>query len=493
MNELDKSNKRILLTGATGYVGGRLLKQLENEGYTVRCFTRRASALRSRVLEKTQVFEGDVLDEASLMRALEGVHVAYYLVHSMGVNTHFEAQDRKAAQLFASTAFSSGVYRIIYLGGLASPEDTLSPHLRSRIEVGQILRNSGIMAIEFQASIVIGSGSLSFELIRNLVERLPVMLTPRWVQIFAQPIFIDDVLSYLVQAIHIPANSSRIYEIGGADVTSYRGIMLEYARQRKLKRLMIPLPFLTPTLSSLWLNLITPVYARIGRKLIGSIKHPTVVRNTDALKDFDVHPIGITEAITRTLEGEERQWNQTRWSDSLSSVGLMRTWGGIRFRHRIVDRRSMKVKVSAQQAFTPIRRIGGTTGWYYGNWLWQIRGWIDSLCGGVGLRRGRRDPEDIRIGDALDFWRVEEFEGNRRLRLIAEMKLPGRAWLEFEVRPHAEGTEIVQTAIFDPLGILGQLYWYGLYPLHALIFRGMLRNITQVVHTRAIDGNLTIR
>jgi uncharacterized protein YbjT (DUF2867 family) len=492
MNGLETTDKPILLTGATGYVGGRLLKQLENDGYTVRCFTRRASLLRSRVSEKTEVFEGDVLDEASLMRALKGVHVAYYLVHSMGAYKHFEDQDRKAAQLFASAAFSSSVNRLIYLGGLASPENILSPHLRSRLEVGQILRNSGIVTIEFQASIIIGSGSLSFELIRNLVERLPVMLTPRWVQISAQPIFIDDVLSYLVQAIHIPAYSSRIYEIGGADITSYRGIMQEYARQRKLKRLMIPLPFLTPTLSSLWLNIITPVYARIGRKLIGSIKHPTVIRNNDALKDFDVHPIAITEAITKTLQGEERQWNQTCWSDSLSSVGQIHTWGGIRFRHRIVDRRSINVNISAQQAFTPIRRIGGKVGWYYCNWLWQIRGWIDYICGGVGLRRGRRDPEYIRTGDALDFWRVEEYEENSRLRLFAEMKMPGRAWLEFEVRPHDEWTEIIQTAIFDPLGILGQLYWYGLYPVHALIFRGMLRKISSIRPTRAADKILTI-
>jgi uncharacterized protein YbjT (DUF2867 family) len=474
----DRTKKRILLTGATGYVGGRLLKELEKNGYAVRCFTRRASTLGSRVSQRTEVFQGDVLDAESLSHAMEGSEVAYYLVHSMGSDSNFEERDQKAALLFSSAARSCGVRRIIYLGGLSSHSDSLSPHLRSRLEVGRILRDSGVPTIEFQASIVIGSGSLSFELIRNLVERLPLMLTPRWVQVAAQPIFIDDVLEYLIRAIDIPLSSSHVYEIGGADVTSYRGIMEEYAHQRGLKRFMISVPVLTPALSSLWLNLITPVYARIGRKLIDSIRHPSIVQHQDAMNDFDIHPIGIHEAISKTLEKEERYWNETRWSDSFSSVGAVRSWGGVRFGNRIVDRRSVTVPVSTQKAFIPIRRIGGTTGWYYGNWLWHIRGLIDSLCGGVGLRRGRRDPEHLRVGDALDFWRVEEYEPDKRLRLFAEMKLPGRAWLEFEVKPLDDGAVIYQTAIFDPLGILGKIYWHGLYPIHVLIFRGMLERIT---------------
>jgi uncharacterized protein YbjT (DUF2867 family) len=474
------TRKCILLTGATGYVGGRLLKELEVCGYAVRCLTRRASTLQNRVSDGTEIIEGDVMDAGILSRAMDGVTAAYYLIHSMGSNKNFVEQDRKAAKLFSITASSSNIQRIIYLGGLCPPTNNLSPHLRSRQEVGRILRESGIPTIEFQTSIVIGSGSLSFELIRNLVERLPLMLTPRWVQVEAQPIFIDDVLEYLVRAIDVSLGPSRIYEIGGASVTSYRGIMEEYARQRGLKRVMVSVPVLTPTLSSLWLNLITPVYARIGRKLIGSIRHPTIVKNNDALSDFDVLPIGIEEAISKTLGKEERYWNETRWSDSFSSVGTIQSWGGVRFGNRIVDRRSVLVPVPVQNAFTPIRKIGGVTGWYYANWMWKIRGFLDSVFGGVGLRRGRRDSDQLRVGDALDFWRVEEYEVDSRLRLFAEMKLPGRAWLEFEVRQSDDGTQIIQTAIFDPLGVFGIIYWYGLFPLHMRIFRGMLLAIARL-------------
>jgi uncharacterized protein YbjT (DUF2867 family) len=480
-----RNSKRVLLTGATGYVGGRLLKELEGQGFAVRCLTRRSSALEGRTAPGTEVMEGDAVDPASLSRALAGIDVAYYLIHAMGSAGSFEEEEKRSATAFAAAARACGVGRIIYLGGLSSPAESLSAHLRSRREVGRILRESGVPTIEFQASIIIGSGSLSFELIRNLVDRLPVMLTPRWVQMRAQPIFIDDVLSYLLHAARGGAVDESVrYEIGGADVTSYAGIMQEYARARDLRRWMIPVPFLTPGLSSLWLNLITPVYARIGRKLIESIRHPSVVLDERALRDFPLRPIGIREAIERTLKGEERNWNLSRWSDSLSSAGAVRSWGGIRFGHRIVDSRSVTVEAAPEDAFAPIRRIGGARGWYYGTLLWQIRGWIDTLAGGVGLRRGRRDPDDLRSGDALDFWRVEAYERGRRLRLFAEMKLPGRAWLEFEVREHPDGATITQTAIFDPLGLAGQIYWYALYPVHALIFRGMLRSIARAARAR---------
>ena len=471
------ATNRILLTGATGYVGGRLLIELAKRGYLVRCITRRPEYLTSRVSQHTEVVQGDVLDAASLKAAFENIEVAYFLVHSMGSKSAFEEQERLAATRFAKAAREAQVRRIIYLGGLSFESQNLSAHLRSRLEVGRILRESGVPTIELQASIIIGSGSLSFELIRNLVERLPIMITPKWVRIKAQPIFIDDVLRYLIQAIDSPLDKSRIYEIGGADVTSYSEIMEEYGRQRGLKRLMISVPFLTPWLSSLWLNLVTPVYARIGRKLIDSIRYPTVVKNSDALRDFDIRPVGIREAITRVLQKEEQHSNETRWSDSLSSAGPVRTWVGLKFGNRLVDHRTLTVKVPAEQAFGPIQVIGGDTGWYYGNWLWRLRGLIDYFFGGVGLRRGRRDPEKLRVGDTVDFWRVEEYEANKRLRLFAEMNLPGRAWLEFEVKPVEMGTEIHQTAIFDPLGSSGQLYWYILYPVHARIFSGMLKNI----------------
>jgi uncharacterized protein YbjT (DUF2867 family) len=469
----------VLLTGATGYVGGRLLKELEKQGYRVRCLTRRPEHLNGRISDYSEVVQGDVLAAESLQAAFEDIEVAYYLVHSLGSKAAFEEQDRQAATNFSNAAREAHVRRIIYLGGLSTDNQTLSPHLRSRLEVGRILRESGVPCIELQASIIIGSGSLSFELIRNLVERLPVMVTPRWVRVKAQPIFIDDVLRYLIGAIDVPLEQSRIYEIGGAEVTAYGGIMEEYGRQRGLKRLMIPVPFLTPWLSSLWLNLITPVYARIGRKLIDSIRYPTVVKNQDAVKDFAFRPLGIREAISRVLQKEEQHSNETRWSDSLSSAGPVRSWGGVKFGNRLVEHRSLTVQVTPEQAFGPIQLIGGETGWYYGNWLWRLRGLIDYLFGGVGLRRGRRDPERLRVGESVDFWRVEEYEPHKRLRLFAEMNLPGRAWLEFEVKPGAMGTEIHQTAIFDPLGSLGQLYWYMLYPLHARIFSGMLRNIAR--------------
>lgn len=471
--------KHILLTGATGYVGGRLLKELGKQGYRVRCITRSPEYLTGRIPNRAEIVQGDVLDAASLKPAFENIDVAFYLVHSMGSKAVFEEQDRRAATNFANAAREARIQRIVYLGGLSSDRQTLSPHLRSRLEVGRILRESGVPTIELQASIIIGSGSLSFELIRNLVERLPVMVTPKWVRIKAQPIFIDDVLRYLIRAIDAPLEKSRIYEIGGADVTSYSGIMEEYGRQRGLKRLMISVPFLTPWLSSLWLNLVTPVYARIGRKLIDSIRYPTVVKNNDALTDFDFRPVGIREAISKVLQKEEQYSNETRWSDSLSSAGPVKTWGGLKFGNRLVEHRSVSVNLTPEQAFVPIRIIGGDTGWYYGNWLWRLRGFIDYLFGGVGLRRGRRDPERLRLGDSVDFWRVEEYEPNKRLRLFAEMNLPGRAWLEFEVKSGGTSTEIHQTAIFDPLGSLGQMYWYILYPVHARIFSGMLRNIAR--------------
>jgi len=470
------NKKNVLLTGATGYVGGRLLKDLE-KGHWVRCITRRPEHLRGRVAEKTEAVQGDLLDPESLKTAFNDIEVAYYLVHSMGSRGSFEEQDRQAAINFSNAASQAGVKRIIYLGGLSADRETLSPHLRSRLEVGSILRSSTALTVELQASIIIGWGSLSFELIRNLVERLPVMVTPKWVRVKAQPIFIDDVLRYLLEAIDVPLEKSRIYEIGGADVTSYSGIMKEYARQRGLKRFMIPVPFLTPWLSSLWLNLITPVYARIGRKLIDSIRYPTIVKNNDALQDFKFRPVGIGEAIYKVLQKEEQYSNETRWSDSVSSAGPARSFGGVKFGNRLVDHRTIRVKASPQKAFAPIRRIGGERGWYYANWLWRLRGLVDYVLGGVGLRRGRRDPESLRVGESLDFWRVEEYEPDKRLRLFAEMNLPGRAWLEFEVKPLQQGTEIHQTAIFDPLGALGQMYWYGLYPLHAQVFAGMLRNI----------------
>jgi uncharacterized protein YbjT (DUF2867 family) len=473
----------VLVAGATGYIGGRLVRALEARGAQVRCLARRPEFLKSRVSPSTEVARGDILDADSLKEALAGVDTAYYLVHSMG-STDFEKADRLGARNFAAAAFLAGVNRVIYLGGLGDGDD-LSPHLRSRQEVGRILRESGVPTIEFRASVIIGSGSLSFEMIRALVDRLPVMITPRWVRMRAQPLAVEDAIEYLVEARDIPLTESIVVEIGGRDRVSYSQIMMEYARQRGLKRLMIPVPVLTPHLSSLWLGLVTPLYATVGKKLIESIPHETLVRGENARRLFSIKPRGVREAIERALRNEDEEITATRWSDSLSSHGNDRGWGGIRFGSRLVDSRRRRVALPPAEAFRPIRLIGGRVGWYSPALLWRIRGFVDLLLGGAGMRRGRRDPEHLSVGDAVDFWRVEAYEDDKLLRLTAEMKLPGRAWLQFEVRPGDGGSEVTQTAIFDPVGLPGLLYWYLIWPVHSFIFSRMLNGIVRASANRA--------
>jgi len=468
------SAPRILITGATGYVGGRLLQRLEAQGLPLRCLARRPENLRSRVCPHTEVVTGDLVEGTGLASALAGIEVAFYFVHSMGSTEGFEREDRRAAEQFGAAARQAGLQRIVYLGGLGHDEATLSPHLRSRHEVGEILRASGVPVLEFRASIVLGSGSLSFELIRALVERLPVMITPRWVSVLAQPIAIEDLLAYLDEAIRFPLPESRIVEIGGADQVTYADLMRTYARLRGLSLNMIPVPFLTPHLSSLWLGLITPVYARVGRKLIDSIRHPTLVQDPAPGRAFAVRPMGVEQAIQRAMVQEDQAFAATRWTDALSSAGPLPSWGGARFGTRLVDARSQEIQASPEAVFQIVQCIGGGTGWYAWNSLWRLRGFLDQLMGGVGFRRGRPHPEQLSVGDAVDFWRVEALEPGRRLRLIAEMKVPGRAWLEFEVSEAASGSRLTQTAVFDPAGFWGQAYWYALYPLHQVIFAAML-------------------
>ncbi len=468
----------VLLTGATGYVGGRLLRALEGSAARVRCLARRPEYLTPKVAARTEVVRGDSLDLDSLRSAMVGVRTAYYLVHSMGSSGSFEEQDRRAAQNFAQAAREAGVSRIIYLGGLGRGKE-LSPHLASRQEVGRILRESGVTTIEFRASVIIGSGSLSFELVRALVDRLPVMITPRWVETAAQPIAIEDVIAYLTAGLNIELHQSQVLEIGGTDRVSYKELMREYARQRGLTRLMVPVPVLTPGLSSLWLGLVTPIFARVGRKLIDSLLHETVVEDDRARELFGIQPKGMKEAIARALANEDLELAETRWSDGLSSVGFTKSWGGTRFGSRLVDSRTTFVPFPPHLAFGPVRRIGGRTGWYGANILWQLRGFLDLLIGGAGLRRGRRDPENVAVGDALDFWRVQAYERDRLLRLEAEMKVPGRAWLQFEVDKSDSGSVIRQTALFDPVGLPGLLYWYALFPLHRLVFASMLQGIAR--------------
>lgn len=473
------SGRLILLTGASGYVGGRLLRELEKGPYRIRCMARRPEYLESWIRASTEVVQGDVFDTSSLAGAMEGVDTAFYMVHSLAGTGSFQENDRIAADNFGSAAKQAGVRKIIYLGGLGR-EPGLSDHLASRQEVGKILRSSGVPTIELRASIIIGSGSLSFEMVRALVQKLPVMTTPRWVRMQAQPIAIEDVLRYLMAALHHEVSQSVVYEIGGAQRVSYEGIMREYARARGLKRLIIPLPILSPGLSSLWLALVTPLYFRVGRRLIEGVKNPTVVHDDTARKVFGVEPMGIAEAVRRALDTEDRELANTRWNDALDARSLERHWGGVPFGTRLVDSREIEIPCPPDQVFLPIQCIGyGKRRWYRYNWLWNLRGFIDKLLGGVGSRREPRYPYCLLPGDVVGFWRVEAMEPNRLLRLHAEMKLPGRAWLQFEVTGGAERSVLRSTAIFDPVGAWGLLYWYLMYPLHIPIFKGMLRGIAR--------------
>ena len=470
---------KILLTGATGYVGGRLLKVLEARGHELRCLARNPANLASRVGPGTRVVPGDVLDAASLAAALAGIETAYYLVHSLGDASGFEEREKAGARNFATAARAAGIARIVYLGGLGDARADLSPHLRSRHEVGRILRESGVRTIELRASIVIGSGSLSFEMIRALSEHLPVMIMPRWVSVLAQPIAVQDLIEYLVQALDVPIEDSTIVEIGGADRLSYADLMREYMRQRHLRRLMIPVPVLTPRLSSLWLGLVTPLYARVGRKLLESMKNPTVVQSDAAKRLFRVEARGAAAAIRAALENEDREFAETHWFDSLSASGTPNGSGGSHPGPRLIDRRERQADASPEACFAVVARLGGRGGWLAFDWLWRLRGLLDLLVGGVGMRRGRPEHRALVVGDTLDFWRVEAYEPPRRLRLFAEMRLPGRAWLEFVVEPAGAGSRITQTALFDPVGVLGRVYWYGVFPLHGLVFGAMIKAIAK--------------
>jgi uncharacterized protein YbjT (DUF2867 family)/lipocalin len=446
----------ILLTGASGYIGSRLLQHLEQGGVPVRCVARdpaRVAASRAT----TEVVAGDCLDEASLSAAMRGVDQAYYLVHSMASGPGFAARDRHAAANFGRAAARAGVRRIIYLGGLGEDRESLSTHLKSRLETGEALREAGVPVVEFRASIVVGAGSLSFEMIRALVERLPVMICPRWLDTHTQPIAIDDVLAYLKAALDLPDGCGGVFEIGGPEVVPYGDMMREYARVRGLRRLLIPVPVLTPRLSGLWLGLVTPVQAGVGRALVEGLRNPTVVRSPLARETFGIRPMPMRAAFTRAIEED-------------APAG-----------HRI-DTRVVVVDVPPAQAFEPIRRIGGATGWYFGGALgalWRLRGWLDRRVGGAGMPRDRRDPDACAVGDVIDGWRVEACEPDRLLRLAAGLKLPGRGWLEFRVAPLGDGARslVRQTAIFDPKGVAGRFYWYGVMPLHALVFRCLLRRI----------------
>jgi uncharacterized protein YbjT (DUF2867 family) len=399
----------------------------------------------------------------------------------MDSQADFEALDRTAATNFAHAARRARVARIVYLGGLGNGSE-LSRHLTSRHEVGDILRSSGVPTVEFRASIVVGSGSVSYETVRALVETLPVMITPRWANTAAQPIAIEDLLDYLLAALQF--EDSAVFEIGGRDRVSYTEIMRQYARQRGLKRRLVAAPLLSPAASRFFLGLLTPVYGRVAGAMVESLRDETVVNSSRALEAFSVRPRGLGEAIGRALINEDREFAETRWSDSFAPGQPLR-WSGLTFGRRLVSSRAVHVKSPAAGAFDPIRRIGGATGWYTTDWFWKARGLLDTVRGGVGLRPGRRDELDLRIGDTVDFWRVEHVDQDCLLRLAAEMKIPGRLWLQFELSPAEDGgTHIRQTTVFDPAGYVGLAYWYLLCPVHHFVFSRMLRGLARVVSDR---------
>jgi len=486
------SPELILLTGGTGYIGGRLIRPLEETGRPLRVLARDPERLRParpptsfvpRVAEGTEVVQGDMLDPGSLAKACAGVDTAYYLVHSMEADAgDFREQELTSARNFAEAARAAGVRRMIFLGGLGRAEDTLSSHLASRQSVGRLLCESGTETIEFRASVILGSGSISFEMIRGLVDRLPVLLTPRWVSNLAQPIAVEDVLAYLVAALDVTvAERCTIYEIGGADKVSYGGMMQAYARSQGLKRLVIKLPWLTPRLSAGWLALVTPLYYRVGRHLLEGVRNETIVTNDAAARDCpQVKPMGVDAAIARALANEDRTYAETRWSDARSSAPLPRRGPAGHVGRRYLDQRTLDVDCPPGQVFSAILCVGGMKGWYGWTWLWSLRGFLDQISGGVGARRGRRDPTCVIPGDTIDFWRVQELEPDRRLLLAAEMRMPGRGWLQFEAIPLPDGhTRVVQTATWDPVGLKGHLYWFSMWPMHQVIFGSMIRRIAE--------------
>jgi uncharacterized protein YbjT (DUF2867 family) len=475
-----EDGRLVLVTGATGYIGGRLLRPLAAEGFRVRAGARQPAVLEQRWGSLVEPVRLDVFDAASVRSALAGVDTAFYLVHSLGGSAEYARLDRVAARTFARAAREAGVRRVVYLGGLGDDSQRLSEHLGSRHEVGGILAQEGPQTLEFRASIVIGSGSTSFEMIRNLVEKLPAMTTPSWVRMPAQPIAIEDVVRYLVTAVSASVTGNHIFEIGGTEIVTYGDILRRYADRRGLKRLIIPVPFLTPWLSGWWLSLFTPAQARVGRQLAESLRFPTVVTDDAAVRTFpEVVPMGLDDAFDRALANEDTEAAETRWCDSLGSCQLVEPPKRERLRGRLIDERSIRVNCPPEAAFAPIVRIGGSTGWYSADWLWGLRGWLDQFVGGVGSRRGRRHPTDLRPGDTLDWWRVVSIEPPHSLLLQAEMRIPGRGWLRYDIEPDPDtgGSIVNQTAIFDSKGLLGLGYWYALVPFHAFVFNGVLRGI----------------
>ncbi len=473
--------EKILVTGATGYIGGRLVPCLLENNYQVRVMTRDARHMQGRSwLRSVEVMEADVLKPETLEAALEGIDMAYYLVHNMSDHEDFSDRDSRAAQNFAEVAQKQGVNRIIYLGGLGQEDQDLSEHLESRHQVGQLLGSAGVPVTEFRAAVVVGSGSSSFEMVRYLTERLPMMIAPEWVYTRTQPISIRDVLNYLVAALETPESTGEVIEIGGADVIAYKEMIMTYADKRDLNRYMLRVPFFTPRLSSYWVHLFTPVPHTLVRPLVESLRHEMVVTNDRARQIFpEIEPVGYDTAVDRALDALQADQVETTWTDSMAS-----TWEEeepytfVDERGMLIERRKRTVQASPEKIYRAFTQLGGENGWLYLNWLWRLRGRIDRWLGGPGYRRGRRSPDSLRVGDTLDFWRVEAIKPDRMMRLRAEMKTGGRAWLQYNVEPQENGqSKLVQTAYFAPHGLTGNLYWVAMFIPHLFIFDGMIDKI----------------
>jgi len=474
--------KPILVTGATGYIGGRLVPRLIEAGQQVRVLVRDRSRLQNHPWAQSgiEIAEGDVLDPASLAAAMQGVSAAYYLVHGMQGGRVFAERDLQAARTFARQAEAARLDHIIYLGELADPVGDLSPYLRARRETGYILHSGRVPVTEFRAGMVIGSGSVLFEMVRYLAERQPAFICPRWWFTRAQPIAIRDVLAYLLAAQANPASRNQTIPIGGASRLTYADMLLGYAALRGLKRLLLATPFYLPRLSAYWVHMVTPVHWRVVLPLIEGLRSESLVYDDLAARLFpQIEPLDFDSSVWQALGNVESGNVETSWSDALVvSQGDARPVTLTTSQGMMLEIRRLSLDVPPADVFAAYMGLGGARGWLYLNWTWVLRGWVDKLLGGAGLRRGRRHPDDLRVGEALDFWRVEAVESGALLRLRAEMKVPGRAWIEFRSLPQpGGGTQLIQTAYFAPRGLAGFTYWYALYPIHGFIFSGLIRKI----------------
>jgi uncharacterized protein YbjT (DUF2867 family) len=474
---------KILVTGVTGYIGGKLVPLLIERGHDVRVLVRDREKLPSAEwVDRVEIAEVDLGKGEGLLEVLKGVDVAYYLVHSMGSGPDFRQRDSQMAQRFATAAYEEGIARIIYLGALGDPGSGLTEHLKSRHETGRLLAGMGVQVIELRAGPVVGAGSLPFEMIRYLTERVPVMICPRWVFTLVQPIALHDVLVYLVSALQVSSEGHEVFEIGGRDVVSYGEMMTGYAKVRGLRRLMIRVPVLTPRLSSLWVRLITPLRGSFARPIVEGLRNEVVVRDDRARKRFpEIAPSDYLASVRVALHdlnpasaGKERQ------ASSSAKLQIAKTnQSGM-----ITERRTIRSAARPDAVFSAFSSLGGATGWYL-NWGWQIRGAIDRLVGGPGLRKGRSKLV-LTIGDRIDFWRVERVEPGRLLLLRAEMKLPGDAWLQFEATPDGKGgTSLTQTSFFAPKGLAGVVYWTSLLPIHKVVFNGLARRVVSLAKAGA--------